>query len=93
VAPTTRTDGRAGGATAISDSRTVVLGCSSDGGGATSPPAQPSSEIEAASSRLPQGGDPVELDPTDFTVEITNRYWPMEVGDRWVYQETDDGGG
>ena len=41
---------------------------------------------------LPQGGEPVDLDPADFTVDITNRYWPMAVGDRWVYEETDASG-
>ena len=29
---------------------------------------------------LPQGNEPVELDPADFTVDITNPYWPMEAG-------------
>ena len=29
------------------------------------------------------------LDPTDFTVDITNTYWPMPVGARWVYAETE----
>ena len=38
---------------------------------------------------LPQGADPVELDPADFTTEIDNRYWPMRPGTRWVYRETD----
>jgi hypothetical protein len=42
---------------------------------------------------LPRGDDVVELDPADFTLEITNRYWPMSVGDRWVYQEYDGEGG
>lgn len=42
---------------------------------------------------LPQGSDVVELDPADFTLEITNPYWPMQVGDRWVYEESDGEGG
>ena len=33
------------------------------------------------------------LDPADFTTEITNQYWPMAPGDRWVYRETDGQGG
>ena len=37
---------------------------------------------------LPQGADPVELDPSDFTTEIDNRYWPMRPGARWIYRET-----
>ena len=29
------------------------------------------------------------LDPGEFTTEIDNPYWPMKVGSRWVYRETD----
>jgi hypothetical protein len=45
-------------------------------------------ETEAASP-LPQGSEPVSLDPADFTTEITNPHWPMTPGSRWVYRETD----
>ena len=38
---------------------------------------------------LPQGSEPVELEPSEFTTEIDNPYWPMEVGSRWVYDEVD----
>jgi hypothetical protein len=41
---------------------------------------------------LPQGGERVTLDPADFTTRITNPYWPMRVGSRWVYRETDSEG-
>src|SRR5688500_1639085 len=54
----------------------VVTGCG----------AEPAADVAAA---LPQGADPVELDPGDFTVDIGNRWWPMAVGDRWVFEETD----
>jgi hypothetical protein len=30
----------------------------------------------------------VPLDPADFTTRITNPWWPMRVGSRWVYRET-----
>jgi hypothetical protein len=46
-------------------------------------------ETEAASPALPQGSEPVSLDPAEFTTEITNPYWPMRPGSRWVYRETD----
>ena len=46
----------------------------------------------AASSGLPQGSEPVELDPSEFTTEIDNPWWPMAVGSRWVYRETDTEG-
>lgn len=41
---------------------------------------------------LPQGSEPVDLDPADFTTEIDNRYWPMTPGTRWIYRETDEEG-
>jgi hypothetical protein len=50
--------------------------------GATAPEA-------SGAPTLPQGSEPVELDPADFTSEIDNPYWPMKPGARWVYRETD----
>lgn len=41
---------------------------------------------------LPRGSDTVTLDPADFTVKVTNPYWPMAPGDRWVYEERDEKG-
>jgi hypothetical protein len=54
-----------------------------------SPPAPAVDDAPA----LPQGNEAVDLDPADFTAEISNRWWPMEVGDRWVYEESDGKGG
>ena len=42
---------------------------------------------------LPQGSEPVTLDPADFVAEIDNPYWPMAPGTQWVYRETDGEGG
>lgn len=47
---------------------------------------------DPAAADLPQGSDPLELDPTSFTTEIDNRYWPMAPGTRWTYREVDDDG-
>jgi hypothetical protein len=58
-----------------------LAGCSSSTGSAA-----------GGSTRLPQGGETVRLDPADFTVNITNTYWPMKPGQRWVYEEKDDKG-
>ncbi|MGI9097243.1 MAG: hypothetical protein ACR2H2_01895, partial [Solirubrobacteraceae bacterium] len=41
---------------------------------------------------LPQGSEPVTLDPADFTTEIDNPYWPMRPGSEWVYRATDTTG-
>lgn len=46
---------------------------------------------EGVDSTLPQGSEPVELDPSEFTTEIDNEWWPMSVGSRWVFRGT--GGG
>lgn len=46
----------------------------------------------AAEDGLPQGDDPVELDPSEFTVDIDNPYWPMEPGTQWTYREIDEEG-
>jgi hypothetical protein len=45
------------------------------------------------STSLPQGDEPVELDPAGFTAEIDNEWMPLAVGSRWLYRETDGEGG
>ena len=49
------------------------------GGGATTTP-------ETAS--LPVDAKPFPIDPSEFTTEIDNRYWPMKPGSQWVFRET-----
>ncbi|WP_243073628.1 hypothetical protein [Microbacterium sp. SS28] len=46
----------------------------------------------ASAPALPTGDEAVELDPADFTTDIDNPYWPMTVGTRWTYRETDPDG-
>ena len=41
---------------------------------------------------LPQGSDPVTLEPADFVAEIDNPYWPMAPGTKWVFLESDPHG-
>jgi len=47
----------------------------------------------SSENTLPQGSEAVSLDPADFTTKIDNPYWPMAVGTRWTYRETDNEGG
>jgi hypothetical protein len=47
----------------------------------------------APAAALPQGAEPVHLDPARFTTGIDNPYWPMRPGTRWVYREEDGEGG
>ena len=66
-----------------------ALSLSACGGG---PARDPGSAGTSSPSPLPQGSESVTLDPADFTVDITNRYWPMRPGDRWAYESTDADG-
>jgi hypothetical protein len=61
--------------------------CGSDAGGS-----EGGGTETAPGTELPQGSEPVNLDPAEFTAEIDNPWWPMAVGSRWVYRETDSDG-
>ncbi len=61
----------------------VAGGC-----GSTDEPAS----TDVAGSTLPTGTEPVTLEPSEFTNQIDNPYWPMKPGSRWVYRETDGEG-
>lgn len=76
---------------AIVLSTAAVASCS--GNDSQSSPRQTSTTSQAVVDRLPQGDEPVHLDPTTFTTEIDNPYWPMKPGTRWTYRETDGEGG
>jgi len=45
----------------------------------------------SASAGLPQGAEPVDLDPAEFTTQIDNPYFPLVPGDRYTYRETEGG--
>ena len=47
---------------------------------------------DSSTAALPQGSEPVDLNPADFTTRIDNPYWPMSPGSRWVYRESDTEG-
>jgi hypothetical protein len=66
----------------------LFAGCGSSGG---DPPAAPAATAPQ-SDDLPQGSEPVHLDPADFSTRIDNRYWPMAPGSRWIYREDGENG-
>jgi hypothetical protein len=65
----------------------ALAACGGDNGGDDS-----GGDTAAEAPALPQGSEPVNLDPAEFTTEIDNPYWPMSPGSRWVYEETDKQG-
>jgi hypothetical protein len=67
----------------------LVLVATACGGGEGGTTAAESVATEQQPGALPQGGEPVELDPADFVAEIDNPYWPMSPGSTWIYRETD----
>lgn len=38
---------------------------------------------------LPRGADPVTLDPATVGPDVTNEWFPLTPGTRWIYRETD----
>ena len=46
----------------------------------------------STTTTLPQGDTPVRLDPSRFTGEIDNPYFPLRPGTRWTYREVDADG-
>ena len=71
----------------------VLSGCGS--GDQTAEPseesnAQPSSDAPATA--LPQSDEPVDLDPADFSAEVTNPWFPLDPGTCWTYRETTEDG-
>ena len=69
----------------------ATAACSQDQPVSQEPAGKPAANA-AQPSDLPQGGEPVGLDPGQFTTRIDNRWWPMTPGSRWVYRETDGEG-
>jgi hypothetical protein len=51
----------------------------------------PAPSTPAAGSSLPIGAAPVNLDPANFSTDITNPYWPMKPGTRWTYRNVEEG--
>jgi len=64
----------------------VAAGC---GGDKTASAGSSGSSTTTTASVLPQGSEPANLDPADFTTNIDNPYFPMQPGNKWVYDERD----
>jgi hypothetical protein len=60
----------------------AAAGIAACGGGGDS-----TAGADQSGSALPQGSEPVKIDPAEFTTRIDNPYWPMKPGSRWVYRE------
>lgn len=73
----------------------VLTGCGADEP-ETQQPNQPNQPAESASTApptaVPQSDEPVELDPAEFTAEVTNPWFPLKPGTRWTYLETTEDG-
>jgi hypothetical protein len=52
----------------------------------------PAPSGEGSASDLPQGSDPVQLDPDEFTPGSDHTYFPLEPRRQWTYRETDESG-
>jgi hypothetical protein len=83
--PVSAGHGRAAGAAAALIVALAVLaaGC----GGARTEAAQ-----SPPPNGLPQGAEPVRLDPANFTTRVDNPYWPLVPGSTWVYADREAGG-
>jgi hypothetical protein len=70
------------GTAAILTLAALLIGCGDEEG----------NEGSSAAEELPQGEEPVDLDPDAFSAEVNHNYWPMEPGTRWTYSEVDEEG-
>jgi ABC-type transport system substrate-binding protein len=76
----------------------AATGCAAGGtpAPAATATAKPSSTAAATTpapaSHLPAGGEPVTLDPADFSADITHPLWPMKPRTRWIYRELEANG-
>lgn len=46
----------------------------------------------ARGEALPQSDERVDLDPAEFSAEVTNPWFPLDPGTRWTYRETTEDG-
>jgi hypothetical protein len=71
----------------------ALHGCADEGPGSRKTD-RPTTQAprQAGGAGLPRSDEPVDLDPGDFTADITNPWFPLEPGTRWTYRETTEDG-
>jgi hypothetical protein len=67
----------------------ILAACGGGSSSGTQAAGSGSATTEPAATSLPQGADPFPVDPSEFTTEIDNPYWPMKPGSQWIFRETD----
>jgi hypothetical protein len=75
-------------------SAALLIACATACGGGSSESSSPTvgggATTGSGTTSLPVGGEPFnDPDPSKFTTEIDNPWWPMKAGSRWVFRETD----
>ena len=76
---------------ALAGALLVSLTAAACGGSGSSSAAQPTgggAPTTPETASLPVGAKPFPIDPSEFTTEIDNPYWPMKPGSQWVFRET-----
>lgn len=70
----------------------LLGGCTGDDEPAPSVDSTTSEPREGPVAALPTADETVELDPADFTADVTNPWFPLAPGTRWTYRETTEDG-
>ena len=65
----------------------AVGGCGSGGDDSAGGDSGTEERKSGLESGLPQGSEPVTLEPSNFTTKIDNPYFPLAPGSRWVFRE------
>src|SRR6187200_2993353 len=67
----------------------TAAACGGSGSASATQPTGGDATTAPATTRLPVDAKPFPIDPSEFTTEIDNPYWPMKPGSQWVFRETD----
>jgi hypothetical protein len=68
---------------------TAVSACGGSGSSGGTQAAKGGTSTAPPTVALPVDDKPFPIDPSEFTTEIDNPYWPMKPGSQWVFRETD----